>query len=130
MNYTLNFYVGDCIDFEDDVIYNKSITSIDNFNKSTVRFFKVEHFIVDFEFSLVEKMCDICVWKIVNELVDPSLTQVFLCDNLSEYDSLYIMSHNSESVGFCELKKMFATSDGELHDYEHFNAYLDTMYIE
>ncbi|KAH0712304.1 hypothetical protein KY289_008263 [Solanum tuberosum] len=132
MNYTLNSYVGDFIDFEDDdiLMYNKSLTSIDKLNKSNLRSFQYEHDIVDCGFSLVEKRCDVCVWKIVNELVDSSLIQVVLCDNLLEYDSLYVMSHNSSSVGYCELTKVFATSDDEVHDYEHFNAYLDTMYIE
>ncbi|KAH0655037.1 hypothetical protein KY285_029919 [Solanum tuberosum] len=132
MNYTLNSYVDDFIDFEDDDIlqYSKSLTSITKFNKSNLSSFKIEHDIVDCGFPLIEKRRNVCAWKIVNELVDSSLIQVFLGDNLLEYNSLYVMSHNASSVDYCELKRVFATSDNEVHDYEHFNAYLDTMYIE
>ncbi|KAH0682666.1 hypothetical protein KY285_020175 [Solanum tuberosum] len=133
MNYTHNSYVGNCIDFDDDdiLLYNKSLTSIAKFNKSNVNSFKIENDIVDYGFSLVKKRRDVCGRELVNKFEDSSsLVQVFLCDNLLEYDSIYVMSHNSSSVGYCELKRVFATSDDEVHDYEHFNAYLDTMYIE
>ncbi|KAH0760884.1 hypothetical protein KY290_016957 [Solanum tuberosum] len=132
MNYTLNSYVGDLIDFEDDdiLMYNKSLTSIDKFNKSNLSSFKVEHDIVDYGFPLVEKRCDVCAWKIVNELVDSSIVLVLnrvLCDNLLAYDTFYGMRRNSSSPDECELNKVFSTNEDEVHDYDHFNAYVSGM---
>ncbi|KAH0649114.1 hypothetical protein KY290_032505 [Solanum tuberosum] len=130
MNYTLNSYVGDFIDFEDDdiLMYNKSLNSIDKFNKSNLSSFKVEHDIVDYGFPLVEKRHDVCTWKIVNESVDSSIVLVLnrvLCDNLLAYDTFYGMRRNSSSPDKCELNKVFSTM--EVHDYEHFNAYVSGM---
>lgn len=58
MNYTLNSYVDDFINFEGDDIflYNMSLTAIAKCNKSNSLLFKIEHEIVDCGFSLVDEM--------------------------------------------------------------------------
>ncbi|KAK4363281.1 hypothetical protein RND71_018522 [Anisodus tanguticus] len=64
---------------------------------------------------------DVCGRKFANELDDSSsfilVTNEFSCDNLLEYDSFAVIRHDSSSLGDCELKKVFATSDEEIHAY-------------
>ncbi|KAK6784058.1 hypothetical protein RDI58_017512 [Solanum bulbocastanum] len=40
------------------------------------------------------------------------------------------MKHNSPSPDECELNKVFSANEEEVHDYEHFNAYVNSSYIE
>ena len=91
MHYTLNSYIGDFVNFEDDdiLLYNKSLIVITKFDNSNSISFKIEHDIVDCGFPLVEKRRDICVRRVVHDLDDSSLVLVLnqiLCDNLSEYN--------------------------------------------